>query len=96
MIEFIRELTTAYYDTETKTIHNCREGGLVWWHEKGHSTQNINVNAQYWFLVGVTLAIMGDETLRQIGLIGVLMYWAYIFLLEVDAWAYAFKNYKRD
>jgi len=93
--EFLKEFATAYYDGSTKTIYNCREGSLVWWHEKGHSQQKINVNSQYWLLIGLTFGIMGDESLRQIGLIGVLMYWANILILELDAWIYAFKNYKK-
>lgn len=36
MRTFLKELFTAYYNRQTDTIENCKEGSIVWWHEKGH------------------------------------------------------------
>lgn len=32
-------LLTAHYDNKTDSIHGCKKGGLVWFHEKRHQWQ---------------------------------------------------------
>jgi hypothetical protein len=96
----------AYYSTEDGKIHNCKEGSMAWWHEKGHLElhKNENYNSLYvvwtptFFYAGVMFCLL--ELLyngRITNPIFVYMALPLGFLMLFDegfAWAYCFLNIK--
>ena len=97
----------ATIDLSTGKISGCEEGSRVWWHEKGHEAFNNTdwgARIDYWqyhfMMMGVffcALSVIIDNLylhvftfLNTLGMICSYLY------QEVWAWAYSFRNYKKN
>lgn len=86
----------ACYDLTQKKIFGCKEGSLVWWHERGHQWQHengiiaeVSIVKDYLMMGVVTALVLQDfSNAKMFWLI-----WVTVFACEeLVAWVYAFKN----
>ena len=90
----------ACYDPRNDKIYGCKEGSLVWWHEKGHQklfrsglTSEKDTIITFCILLGWAFLVVELPTISKWFLIVVLFI---IGLEEIGCWFYAFYKYRRN
>ena len=95
----------AFVNLITEEIYGCKEGGLVWFHEKGHIEFNkteLGNKVDFWkgnifqIIIGfIVVAVYTDrDFFKQVSLALLIVYLFLYLFEEVWCWFYAFKNKK--
>jgi len=89
----------AHYDITSKEIKGCEPNTLIYYHEEGHKHQHETGSLMFWNEIHNHCIYLSIGAIAyEINKTGLILLFCALFtklVLELDAWIYAIKKYRR-